>query len=72
MLGRDEILFAAIDLRGKKILIIDDIFTTGTTVKECAKVLKSLGAEKIFVLAFAADFGENFDKHVRGEKIPST
>lgn len=61
---REKILsgvFAAaeqIDLRGKKILIIDDIFTTGTTCKECAKVLKSLGAEKIFVLAFSANFGE--------------
>ena len=49
-----------VDLRGKKILIVDDIFTTGTTCKECAKVLKSLGAEKIFVLAFASNFGENF------------
>ena len=49
-----------VDLRGKKILIVDDIFTTGTTCKECAKVLKSLGAEKISVLAFASDFGENF------------
>ena len=47
-----------INLRGKNILIVDDIFTTGTTCKECAKVLKSLGAEKIFVLAFSADFGE--------------
>ena len=65
---REKILsgaFAAreqINLRGKKILIVDDIFTTGTTCRECAKVLKSLGAEKIFVLAFAADFGENFIK----------
>ena len=49
-----------INLSGKKILIVDDIFTTGTTCKECAKVLKSLGAEKIFVLAFSANFGENF------------
>jgi len=49
----------AVDLRGQKILIVDDIFTTGTTCKECAKVLRSLGAEKIFVLAFASDFGEN-------------
>lgn len=63
---REKILsgvFAAaekIDLRGKNILIVDDIFTTGTTCKECAKVLKSLGAEKISVLAFASDFGENF------------
>lgn len=50
-----------IDLRGKKILLVDDIFTTGTTCRECAKVLKSLGAEKIFVLAFAADFDERFN-----------
>ena len=48
-----------IDLRGQKILLVDDIFTTGTTCKECAKVLKSLGAEKIFVLAFASDFGKS-------------
>lgn len=54
-------VFAAVDvddLRGKKILIVDDIFTTGTTVRECAKVLKSLGAEKISVLALSSDFGE--------------
>ncbi|MBR0260594.1 MAG: ComF family protein [Selenomonadaceae bacterium] len=63
---REKILsgvFAAaekINLNGKKILIVDDIFTTGTTCKECAKVLKALGAEKIFVLAFSSDFGENF------------
>ena len=62
---RQEILkgvFAAVepvDLRGQKILIVDDIFTTGTTVNECAKVLKSLGAENISVLALASDFGEN-------------
>lgn len=62
---REKVLtgaFAAaqpVDLRGKSVLIVDDIFTTGTTCKECAKVLKSLGAEKISVLAFAADFGDN-------------
>ena len=62
---REKILggaFAAaeqIDLHGKKVLIVDDIFTTGTTCRECANVLKSLGAEKIFVLAFAADFNEH-------------
>lgn len=63
---REKILngvFAAaekINLRGKNILIVDDIFTTGTTCRECAKILKSLGAEKIFVMAFAADFNDNF------------
>ena len=65
-LERQKILsgvFAAVevqDLSGQKILIVDDIFTTGTTVNECAKVLKSLGAKKVLVLALTSDFGENF------------
>ena len=46
------------DLRGKNILIVDDIYTTGTTVSECAKVLKELGAAKISVLALSSNFGE--------------
>lgn len=65
---REKILsgaFAAaenINLRGKKILIVDDIFTTGTTCKECAKVLLSLGAKEISVLAFAANFNDNLNQ----------
>jgi ComF family protein len=38
----------------QKILIIDDIFTTGTTMKECAKTIKDSFPEcKIFGLAIA-------------------
>lgn len=47
-----------VDVRGKNILIVDDIFTTGATAAGCASVLKSAGAAKIFMLAFASDFGE--------------
>lgn len=54
----------AVDLRGQHVLIVDDIFTTGTTCKECAKVLQSLGAAKVSVLAFAADFGENLGQQL--------
>lgn len=57
-----------VDLRGQTVLLVDDIFTTGTTCKECAKVLKSLGAEKVFVLAFASDFGENFSAKKSGHR----
>jgi len=43
-----------INLQGKKILVVDDIYTTGATTSACAEVLKNAGAEKIFVLAFAS------------------
>ena len=51
-------LMSGVDVRGKNILIVDDIYTTGATVCGCAEVLKSAGAAKIFVLAFASDFGD--------------
>jgi len=36
-----------------KILLVDDIYTTGATVNECSKVLKQNGAEEIICLAIA-------------------
>lgn len=43
------------EVKGKNILLVDDIMTTGTTFFECAKALKNAGAEKIYVLALASD-----------------
>ncbi|MDR1425853.1 MAG: ComF family protein [Rickettsiales bacterium] len=37
----------------KNIMIIDDVFTTGSTVNECAKILKKNGAGRVFVLTIA-------------------
>ena len=39
----------------KKILLIDDIYTTGATLNECSKNLKQAGAEKVDVFTIAKD-----------------
>lgn len=42
-------------IKGKTILLIDDIYTTGATLNECAKILKEGGARVIDVLTIAKD-----------------
>ena len=42
-------------IKGKNIILFDDIYTTGSTVNECSKVLKEAGAKKIFVITIAKD-----------------
>jgi len=36
-----------------KVLLVDDVFTSGATVSNCAKVLKKSGAEKVYVFTLA-------------------
>lgn len=44
------------DLKNKKILLIDDVYTTGNTVNECARILKLVtNCEKINVFTIAKD-----------------
>ncbi len=40
-------------IKGKRVLLVDDVFTTGATVSACTGVLKSAGAEDVFVLTVA-------------------
>jgi ComF family protein len=40
-------------IEGAKILLIDDVYTTGSTVNECAKVLRKNGAADVVVLTLA-------------------
>ena len=42
-------------IKNKKILLVDDIYTTGSTVDECSKVLIKAGATSVDVFTIAKD-----------------
>ncbi|MEA1939743.1 MAG: ComF family protein [Candidatus Caldatribacteriota bacterium] len=46
------------EFKGKNILIIDDVFTTGSTVDECAKEIKRAQAKNIYVFTLARSISE--------------
>ena len=56
-------------VKGATVIVVDDVMTTGTTVSECARVLKKAGAERVWaatvartlkgaVLPTAVEYGE--------------
>ncbi len=62
-LGREErskigdciLLREKVSLKNYKILLVDDVLTTGSTIRACYSLLRELGARKIKVLVAASD-----------------
>ena len=54
VLGAYRLAVSAEAVAGRRILLADDILTTGSTLSECARMLKMAGAERVFGLCAAA------------------
>jgi ComF family protein len=43
-------------VKGRNVIVVDDVMTTGTTLSECARVLKRAGAERVWAATVARAF----------------
>lgn len=50
--GKEDIL------RSRRVLLVDDVLTTGSTLSECARVLREAGAREVYGAAFARTFAK--------------
>ena len=70
---------SAAEVTGREVLLVDDVYTTGTTVSECARVLRRAGATRVWVataartLKLASKYAEigldEMDGEVGGEQL---
>lgn len=62
MAERQENIRAAFEadpdiIKGKSVLLVDDVYTTGATLRECARTLRRAGAAEVEVLVLARAMG---------------
>lgn len=48
-------------LQGETVLLVDDVVTSGASARECARILKKAGAQKVYVLSVAHPFPPSED-----------
>jgi predicted amidophosphoribosyltransferase len=57
---------------GKRIILVDDVITTGSSLFETARALESAGAEVLGFVAFAETILKNFEKTMHRAQIGSS
>ena len=50
---KDAFLADTGQIRGRRVLLVDDVYTTGSTLRECARTLRRAGAFGVDVLVLA-------------------
>jgi len=48
-------------IKGERLLLVDDVYTSGATVSACARALRAAGAEEVFVLTIARPVRKNLE-----------
>jgi len=57
------------DLNGKRIILIDDIVTTGASISACAMLIKSLGAKEIIGASVAIAYKDNYKAFSKNDRF---
>jgi ComF family protein len=64
---------APVRITGRTVIVVDDVMTTGTTVSECARVLKRAGADRVFAATVARTLklagAQGFSNEPEGEEV---
>lgn len=45
----------AAEIKDKKIFLVDDVYTTGATMEECARIIKEAGAKTVWGISIARE-----------------